>query len=176
MRASCRTRFRHPLLLCGLALLCGCVQIKRFRYIVLEPAAGIRAEGTSLPTSEHVHLVSVSPMPAVYVLSRPEYSVRFVRAKDYTGGLVISAFSAEGSELHVTSDEAPLSVPGYGACRAYYTVVDPTGLLFFDLCPQSVRRSFELSFNVQQVDGAVSNERLPYSVRTSGFWWTPDSL
>ena len=115
-------------------------------------------------------------MPAVYTLTRPEYSVRFVRAEDYTGGLVISALSAEGSELHVTSGEAPLSVPGYGACRAYYTAEDRTGLLFFDLCPESLGRSFELSFNVQQADGTVATERLPYSVRRNGFWWTPDLL
>jgi len=115
-------------------------------------------------------------MPAMYTLSRARYSVRFVRAVDYTGGLVISAFNDEGSQLRVTSDEAPLSVPGYGACRAYYKVEDPSGLFFFDLCPKSLSRLFELSFNVQQLDGTESTERLPYGVQANGFWWTPDSL
>ena len=175
MRASWKRRFQHPLVLCGLVL-CGCVQVNRFKYISLEPTPDIRVEGTSRPNAEHVHLVSVSPMPAVYMLSRPRYSVRFVRALDYTGGLVISAFAAEGPQLRVTSEEPPLSMAGYGACRAYHKVEDPIGLLFFDLCPKSLGRSFDLSFNVQQPDGTVSTERLPYGVHTNGFWWTPDSL
>lgn len=176
MRVLWSRRFQDPLLLCGVVLLCGCVQINRFKYISVEPATEIRAEGTALPDAEHVHLVSVSPMPAVYTVSRSRYAVRLVRATDYTGGLLLSAFSSEGPQLRVTSDEPPLAVPGYGPCRAYYEVEDSSGLLFFDLCPKSLGRSFELSFNVHEPDGTVSAERISYSVRSNGFWWTPDSL
>jgi hypothetical protein len=175
MRASCAIRLHASLAV--FVLLAGCVQINRFRYISLESIDGIHTEGSVLPSSVHCHFVSVEPMPPKYTLSRADYSVQFTRAETRCpGGVLISAISADGAQLEVLSDEPPLSVPGYGACRAYYPVKEPPGLLFFDDCPGSLDRAFDISFTIVDSDGTATKEQVVYDVRKNGFWWTLDLL
>jgi hypothetical protein len=161
-------------LIATLMLLEACVMVERFAYIALE-GPQVRIEATGLIQVEN-HLGSKGPIPIRYSVQSGKEVLSFERdPADYQGGILITVQGPDSPSPYLETVESPMAVPGYGDCRAYYQEFEHGSLYFFDLCPPSLERQYEVVFDLATTSH-TKRIRIPYSIRRAGLWWANDSL
>ena len=150
--------------------------VDRYMYIDLDSKA-VSTDVTGLITFER-YIGGRGPIPMKYSISTSGWTAYFVSdPEDIDGGLGITVISSSNEQLALQITERPLNVPHYGPCRHYsYSSTEFKQINFYDLCPDSIRREYVISFEIFLNDKEAQRLRVRYKIQKQGYWWLPDSI